>query len=135
MHAITALYGAVLFVLLTPGVILHIPSKGPLLYASIVHAIIFGILLYFISKITKEHFTITPKISCKDSEKYYLECCPYNTPKTTKCDKMPDGYPCVDLDGNCGKYDTNTNICYYGKDSNNCPYLCSPDVDRVPGIL
>jgi hypothetical protein len=55
MHAITALYAAILFVLLTPGVILRIPQKGPLLYASIVHAIIFGILLYFISKIVHQY--------------------------------------------------------------------------------
>ena len=37
MHAITALYGAILFVLLTPGLVLRIPLKGPLLTASIVH--------------------------------------------------------------------------------------------------
>ena len=41
MHVITALYGAVLFLLLTPGLVLRIPSKGPLLHASIVHAIVF----------------------------------------------------------------------------------------------
>jgi uncharacterized membrane protein YvbJ len=55
MHAIIALYAAVLFVLLTPGVILRIPQKGSLLYASILHAIIFGILLYFISKIVHQN--------------------------------------------------------------------------------
>jgi len=55
MHAITALFAAVLFVLLTPGVILRIPSKGPLLHASIVHAIIFGILIYFIYKLVYQN--------------------------------------------------------------------------------
>ena len=55
MHAITALYGAILFVLLTPGLVLRIPSKGPLLHASIVHAIVFGILLYFICKMAYQY--------------------------------------------------------------------------------
>jgi hypothetical protein len=44
-----AISGAILFVLLTPGLLLRIPSNGPLLTASIVHAIVFGILFYFIS--------------------------------------------------------------------------------------
>ena len=55
MHAITALYGAILFVLLTPGLILRIPSKGPLLHASIIHAILFGIIFYFISKLVHQN--------------------------------------------------------------------------------
>ena len=56
MHAITAIYGAVLFVLLTPGLILRIPSKGSLLTASIVHAIVFGILFYLISKLVYQYW-------------------------------------------------------------------------------
>ena len=55
MNATTALYAAVLFVLLTPGLILRIPSKGSLLTASIVHAVVFGILLYFISKLVHQY--------------------------------------------------------------------------------
>ena len=55
MHAITAIYGAVLFVLLTPGLILRIPSKGLLLHASIVHAIVFIILFYLISKLVYQY--------------------------------------------------------------------------------
>jgi hypothetical protein len=67
MHEITAIYGAILFVLLPPGLIVRIPSKGPLLHATIVHGILFAILYYFISKIvlhysnnyTSEHFSET----------------------------------------------------------------------------
>ena len=55
MNAITSLYAAILFVLLTPGLILRIPSKGSLLTASIVHAIVFGVLLYFISKLVHQY--------------------------------------------------------------------------------
>ena len=68
MHAITALYGAVLFVLLTPGLVLRIPSKGPLLHASIIHAIVFGILLYFICKLVHQN---SRKIENFDYTKHY----------------------------------------------------------------
>jgi p-aminobenzoyl-glutamate transporter AbgT len=46
-----AISAAILFLILTPGVLLRIPEKGPLLNAAIVHAVVFGILFYFISKI------------------------------------------------------------------------------------
>jgi hypothetical protein len=55
MHAITAVYGAILFVLLTPGLILRIPQKGSLLTASIVHAIVFAIVFYLISKLVYQY--------------------------------------------------------------------------------
>jgi len=45
-----ALSGALLFLILTPGVLLRIPQKGSVLTVAFVHSIIFGILLYFISK-------------------------------------------------------------------------------------
>ena len=52
MCAMTAaIIGAVLFILLTPGLLLRIPSKGPLLHASVVHAIVFAILFYVIAKL------------------------------------------------------------------------------------
>jgi hypothetical protein len=67
MYEITAIYGALLFILLTPGLIVRIPQRGSLLSASIVHGIIFAILYYSISRIvfnyTKENFT-------EKSEKY-----------------------------------------------------------------
>lgn len=57
MHAIMlAIIGAILFVLLTPGLILRIPPKASLLTASIVHAVVFGILFYLVTKITYQHY-------------------------------------------------------------------------------
>jgi hypothetical protein len=50
-----AIIGTVLFVLLTPGLLLRIPSKGPLLHASVVHAIVFAILFYVISKLVYQY--------------------------------------------------------------------------------
>jgi len=51
-----AIIGAILFVLLTPGLILRIPPKGSLLTASIVHAVVFGIVFYLVAKITYQHY-------------------------------------------------------------------------------
>jgi hypothetical protein len=50
-----AIIGAVLFVLLTPDLILRIPSKGPLLNALVVHAVVFGILFYVICKLVYQY--------------------------------------------------------------------------------
>jgi hypothetical protein len=40
------LYAAFLFFLLSPGVLLRIPSKGSVMTAAAVHAVVFGLLLY-----------------------------------------------------------------------------------------
>jgi hypothetical protein len=53
MHELTAVYALILFVLLTPGLLLRLPEKGPLLNAAIVHAIVFAVLLYAITKLVK----------------------------------------------------------------------------------
>jgi hypothetical protein len=55
MHEIIALFAIILFVLLTPGVLLRLPQKGPIIYSAIVHGIIFVILLYLISKISYQY--------------------------------------------------------------------------------
>jgi len=51
MHEIIAICGGILFILLTPGLLLRIPQKESLLISSIVHSIIFAILFYLISRI------------------------------------------------------------------------------------
>jgi hypothetical protein len=42
---------AFLFFILTPGVLLRIPRRGSLIYAAIVHSIVFALLYYLIHKI------------------------------------------------------------------------------------
>jgi hypothetical protein len=42
------LYAAVLFFLLSPGVLLRIPSKGSVMAAAAVHAVVFGVVLYIL---------------------------------------------------------------------------------------
>ena len=44
------LYLAVLFVALTPGVLLRIPPKSSLLIAAIVHAVVFALVYHFTYK-------------------------------------------------------------------------------------
>ena len=40
-------YVALLFVLLTPGVLLRLPSKGTLLTVAIVHGLVFALVFHF----------------------------------------------------------------------------------------
>jgi hypothetical protein len=51
MNLIMSLYVALLFVLLTPGVLLRLPPKGPLLTAAIVHGLVFALVFYFTRKL------------------------------------------------------------------------------------
>ena len=49
MSLIMMLYVAVLFVALTPGVLLRLPPKGSLLTVAIVHALVFSLVVYLTS--------------------------------------------------------------------------------------
>jgi len=46
----TAFYAAILFFLLTPGVLLYIPPKSGRLTVAAVHAIVFALVLHFLMK-------------------------------------------------------------------------------------
>ena len=46
----SCLYIIVLFVLLTPGILLRLPPKGSPLVVAIVHGVVFAIVLYFTQK-------------------------------------------------------------------------------------
>ena len=47
---IMSLFMALLFVLLTPGVLLRLPPRGPLLTVAIVHGLVFAIVYHFTNK-------------------------------------------------------------------------------------
>lgn len=47
MNLIVALYAALLFFILTPGILLRIPKNGSNRTVTAVHAIVFAIILYF----------------------------------------------------------------------------------------
>ena len=57
MNIIVALYSAVLFFLLSPNVILRLPSNGSKMTVAMVHAAIFGIILYFTQKMVWQFST------------------------------------------------------------------------------
>ena len=60
-------YVALLFVLLTPGVLLRLPSKGTLLTVAIVHGLVFALVFHFTHRhvyrlTTNEGFEEMPNI-------------------------------------------------------------------------
>jgi hypothetical protein len=50
-HIWMPVFVVILFVLLTPGVLLRLPPRGSLLTAALVHGIMFTIVLYFSHKL------------------------------------------------------------------------------------
>jgi hypothetical protein len=50
MNFTTALYSAILFFILTPNIFLRFPSKGSTKVVALVHAAIFGVILYLTQK-------------------------------------------------------------------------------------
>ena len=70
MNPTTLLLAFVLFVLLSPGILVTLPGKGPLLYAVLVHACIFTTLMYVIPMVIKvEGFS-----HCEGGTNYYGGC-------------------------------------------------------------
>ena len=47
MNFVVALYAAILFFLLSPNVLLRLPKKGSVKVVAAVHAVVFGLLLFF----------------------------------------------------------------------------------------
>ena len=47
MNVYMSLYLALLFVVLTPGILLTIPRKGPKLTVAVVHGLVFALVYYF----------------------------------------------------------------------------------------
>jgi len=50
MNFTTALYSAILFFILTPNIFVRVPSKGSTKVVALVHAAIFGVILYLTQK-------------------------------------------------------------------------------------
>jgi len=47
MNFVVALYAAILFFVLSPNVLLRLPKKGSVKVVAAVHAVVFGLLLFF----------------------------------------------------------------------------------------
>jgi hypothetical protein len=50
MNLVIALYAGILFLLLTPGVLVRLPPKGSFIAQAVVHAFIFAVVWHFTSK-------------------------------------------------------------------------------------
>ena len=50
MNLVVAIYSAILFFVLTPNVVLRLPSNGSKMVVAAVHAAIFGAVLYLTQK-------------------------------------------------------------------------------------
>ena len=55
IHYLMSLYVALLFIILTPGVLVRIPKRSSLLIAAIVHGIIFAIIYHLTHKYIWNH--------------------------------------------------------------------------------
>jgi len=55
IHYLMSLYVALLFIILTPGVLVRIPKRSSLLIAAIVHSIIFAIIYHLTHKYVWNH--------------------------------------------------------------------------------
>jgi len=53
MNLYMSLYLVLLFVILTPGVLLYLPPKATLLTAAIVHGLVFALVFHFTHKIVR----------------------------------------------------------------------------------
>jgi len=68
MHSIvTSLYAAILFFLLSPGVLLSIPPKGSKITMAAVHAVVFMILYYYTHRYVYQIFTTPMKQAASSS--------------------------------------------------------------------
>lgn len=57
MHSIvTSVFGAILFFLLSPGILLRLPSNGSKMTVALVHALVFGLVFYFAHRAVYSYF-------------------------------------------------------------------------------
>lgn len=61
---------AVLFVVLTPGVLLSLPPKSPLLTKAVVHGLVFAVVFYFLHPMLMQYdgFTNPAGTACSSAE-------------------------------------------------------------------
>ncbi len=55
-HLLMSLYVALLFVLLTPGVLIRLPPRSSLLTAAMVHSIVFAVIFHLTHKMVWNKF-------------------------------------------------------------------------------
>ena len=64
MNLVLSLYTALLFIVLTPGILLTLPKGGSKLTVAAVHGLVFAVVLYFTAQIVLD-------LSTMDKEGFY----------------------------------------------------------------
>lgn len=95
------LYITALFVALTPGILLTLPAKGSKLVVSIVHAVLFAIILYFTYKHVRrlEGFEGGPVPDCSKASPTKFCTCP------TGYQYLVDNNSCIPSEGFASGYE------------------------------
>jgi len=87
MNFVVALYAALLFFVLSPNVLLRLPKKGSTKVVAAVHAVVFGVLLFFTTGLVSQLHMMMMNSLAPPSRQEGLSC-------TTK-DDCPKGENCV----------------------------------------
>ena len=57
MQIFMTLYAAILFIVLTPGILLRLPSNGSKWTVTLVHAAVFAVVFYFTHKMVYHYYS------------------------------------------------------------------------------
>lgn len=87
MNFVVALYSAILFFILSPNVLLRLPKKGSTKVVAAVHAVVFGLLLFFTTGLVSQLHMMLMSSLAPPSRQEGLAC-------TTK-DDCAKGENCV----------------------------------------
>ena len=112
------LISAVLFFALVPGVVVSLPSKGPLMTKAAAHALVFGLVFYFVTQMyTSEHYMryVGPNDPCPNGT---YQVGPVRWGRKT-CQKGQSPEQLQEARGKCEavenlQWDQGTQKCYYG---------------------
>jgi hypothetical protein len=92
MNFVVALYAAILFFVLSPNVLLRLPPKGSIKVVAAVHAVVFGLVLFFTGELVW-HMSMGMMPMKKEGFKEGASC-------TKQCNTSSPYYPtCVDNGG------------------------------------
>jgi hypothetical protein len=74
-------FGAILFFLLSPGILLRLPSNGSKMMVAMVHALVFGLIFYLAHRSVYMYFNPMRKYEGMASKKEGLTTTTTTTPK------------------------------------------------------
>jgi len=87
MNFVVALYAAILFFILSPNVLLRLPKKGSTKVVAAVHAVVFGLLLFFTTGLVSQlHMMLMSSLVPSKKEGLVGNECSATTP----CDEGED---------------------------------------------